>query len=113
MRRKNLILNIADASGYRATLHNERGEYDMAIEGFSKEIELRPYDAETFFERGAIYVKMREFDKAIADFTEAIKLIPTFTEAYFERAMTYLRMDKLEDVMQDFDMITELEQDST
>ena len=98
----------ADASGYRATLYSERGEYDKAIEGFSKEIELRPYDAETYEERGKIYVKIGEYDKAIADFSEAIKLIPTLTDAYFERAMTYLRMNNLECARQDFDKISDL-----
>jgi tetratricopeptide (TPR) repeat protein len=51
------------------------GNYDEAIEIFSKGIASHPQDARMYRHRGHRYITLRCFDKAIADFEMAARLI--------------------------------------
>lgn len=51
------------------------GEYEKAIEVYSKGIELHPEDARIYRHRGHRYITLRCFDKAITDFENAAVLL--------------------------------------
>jgi tetratricopeptide (TPR) repeat protein len=51
------------------------GNYDEAIEIFSKGIASHPQDARMYRHRGHRYITLRCFDKAIADFETAARLV--------------------------------------
>ena len=79
-----------------AAIHNnhglayrDEGDYDRAIESFTKAIELNPNYAEAYNNRGNAYRDNGNFDRAIADYTKAIELKPDFVEAYNHRDDAY------------------------
>ena len=79
-----------------AAIHNnhglayqDEGDYDRAIEAFTKAIELNPNYAVAYNNRGLVYNNIGEFDRAIADYTKAIELKPDFVEAYNHRDDAY------------------------
>lgn len=51
------------------------GNYEEAIEIFSKGIERHPQDARMYRHRGHRYISTRQYDRAIADFEQAVMLI--------------------------------------
>ena len=51
------------------------GDYQKAIDTYSRGIEQFPNDARIFRHRGHRYITIREFDKALSDFQRAVQLI--------------------------------------
>ena len=49
-----------------------KGQWDAAIQNYSKAIELNPKDAETYNNRGNAYAEMGQLRLAINDFTKVI-----------------------------------------
>ena len=79
-----------------AAIHNDcgaaygqKGDYDRAIEEYTKAIELNPDLAIAYINRGDAYQCRRLFDRAVADFTKAIELKPDFDAAYANRGVAY------------------------
>ena len=79
--------DLATAYGNRGRAYNHKGEYDRAIDDFSKVIEIDPDDAEAYYNRGLAYAHKGEYDRAIADFNKAIELNPNDVAAYHNRAL--------------------------
>lgn len=65
------------------------GHLEAAVESINAALEIEPYLAPAYLERGAIRVQQRAIDGAINDFTMAIHIEPDFAEAYFSRALAY------------------------
>ena len=73
----------------RGLIYGEKGDYDRAIEAFTKAVEVNPSYAVAYNNRGLAYNNIGEFDRAIADYTKAIELKPDFIEAYNHRDDAY------------------------
>ena len=54
----------------------DAGNYNFAIEAFTKSIELNPEAAYTYYRSGELYFKLKKYNKAIKDFNKSIKLNP-------------------------------------
>jgi tetratricopeptide (TPR) repeat protein len=57
----------------------QKGEYDQAIEEFTKVLEMAPEGSENYvvyYNRGLAYYKMRDYGRAIKDFNTALLLVP-------------------------------------
>jgi tetratricopeptide (TPR) repeat protein len=58
----------------------QKGEYDRAVDEFSKALEMSPSGEREiyviYYNRGLAYYKNRDYDKAIEDFTKSIQLTP-------------------------------------
>ncbi|MBN1573750.1 MAG: tetratricopeptide repeat protein [Deltaproteobacteria bacterium] len=75
----------------------KRGQYEQAIEGFTKVIKLGFEGDErtssnilaVYFQRGICYKKLHNWDKALDDFSLVIGFSPTDAQAYYERAGCY------------------------
>lgn len=62
----------------RGSAYFDIGDYEQAIEDFSKSIKLDPnnYKAEAYFRRGNAYDKLGDFIQAIKNYSKAIELDP-------------------------------------
>lgn len=103
-------LRLSDfAMGYilleRAMLHHEKGEFEQALSGYDKVIELVPEFSEAYSNRGAIYFFRNEFDKAIADYNRAIGINPEDERAINNRGSIYLQIGELDLALLDFDWV--------
>lgn len=78
------------------------GDYEKAIDDFTKSIELKPDAAEVYVERGSIYNFLEKYDKALNDFTRAIILETGFTAAYLGCGVAYFNTGKYEDAADAF-----------
>ncbi|MEO5717474.1 MAG: tetratricopeptide repeat protein [Chthoniobacterales bacterium] len=56
-------------------------KYDLALEDFSKVIEVQPKDVESYRRRVYIYRKLNENEKAVADLKKILELKPDDTDA--------------------------------
>ena len=58
----------------RGGAHLKKGEYDPALEDFSKAIKLNPEYADAHYVRGIAYINKQDYNLAITNFTNAIEL---------------------------------------
>ncbi len=69
---------------------SDLAEHQLAVNDFSRAIELDPDYAEAYFSRGVLYWReLRNAYRAIRDMTRVLELAPQWTEALFNRAMAY------------------------
>lgn len=81
----------------------DKRDYDKAIAHYTEAIRLDPKNAETYCDRGDIYLLQKgDYDSAIADYTEAIRLKPTDAEAYRRRGLAYQGKGQLAAAERDF-----------
>ena len=69
----------------------EKGNYQEAIENFTRTIESRPDDAPLYNNRGLAYFELKKYDKALSDFSKAIELKGDYTVAYCNRGLAYFK----------------------
>ena len=93
--------NDAEIYNIRGIAYGESGDYDEAIEAFTKTMELKPEYADAYASRGNAYRDKGEMDKAIADYTKSIVLKPKVAESYYTRGEAWLRIRKWEEAQQD------------
>lgn len=74
----------------RGMVNAYKGKYGLAIDDFSKTVELTPDDAMAYNNRGLAYARgKKQFDLAIEDFSKVIELAPDFAEAYDNRGIAH------------------------
>jgi tetratricopeptide (TPR) repeat protein len=72
------------------TSGSDLAEHQLAVNDFSRAIELDPDYAEAYFSRGVLYWReLRNAYRAIRDMTRVLELSPQWAEALFNRAMAY------------------------
>ena len=72
-----------------ASAYLKNGQYDKAIEDYSRAIAIDPNNANAYNGRGIAYRKKDQYDKALEDFNKAIAIKPTYYAPYFDRACIY------------------------
>ncbi|VVB65742.1 Photosystem I assembly protein Ycf3 [Candidatus Gugararchaeum adminiculabundum] len=87
----------------RGSADNSIGDYEQAIEDFTRAIEIDPKSAGAYNNRGTAYYMMKDFRRAVDDCTEAIRLAPEFSSAHNNRGAFRLGMRKYRKAMEDFD----------
>ena len=75
----------------RGSAFNDTGQFDRAIEDFSKAIVLNPSFALAYSNRGSAFINMGRLDRAVEDFDMAITLEPS-ASAYYSRGMVFERL---------------------
>ena len=93
----------------RGVSNNNSKQYIKAIEDFTKAIELNPYRADTYFNRGLVYqgleqyaLGLEQYTNAIEDFTKAIELYPDRADAYFNRGLVYQDLEQYIKAINDY-----------
>lgn len=63
------------------------GEYQAAIQDFSRVIEINPNFAEAYYGRGLANFDLGNREEAIADYTQALAINPNYIDAYLGRGI--------------------------
>ena len=87
------------------------GQIEMAIEAYSRVIELNPNNPNAYNNRGVAYSAKGDFDRTIEDYTKAIELNPNYAVAYNNRGGVYYLKEEYESAIVDFTKATELNPD--
>ena len=70
--------------------NTDLAEHELAVDDFSRAIELDPEYADAYFSRGVLYWReVRNAYRAIRDMTRVLELAPHRAEALFNRAMAH------------------------
>jgi tetratricopeptide (TPR) repeat protein len=84
------------------------GDFQAAIENFTKAIELNPNFYEAFCERGIAKDYLKDYSGAIEDFSKAIELNPAYTFAYANRGLSKYHSNDIDGACLDWDKAIEL-----
>ena len=89
------------------------GQYERAIECFSKAIELDANYTMAYFYRGKAYGELKQYQEAICDYNEAIKLDENYTHAYNDRGLAYYKLKDYERAICDYNKAIKLDANYT
>ena len=85
------------------------GNYQEALNAFTKAIELNPQYAAAYIGRGLAYGELGNHKQAINDFNKAIELNPQYATAYNNRGTTYGRdLGNYQQAINDYNKAIEL-----
>jgi tetratricopeptide (TPR) repeat protein len=79
-----------------------KGQYEKAIESFTKAIEQSPEDERAYYNRGAIYGNLGKYDEALNDFSKTLELNPKYEKAFHSRGVAHLRLGNHKEAILDF-----------
>lgn len=86
----------------------QEGQFDRAIQAYTKAIKINPDDYTLYNDRGLIFYAQRRFDKAIADFDKSIELHPA-SLTYNNRGVAYEDKGDKEKAIADYRKALELD----
>ncbi len=90
-------------------LHHELNNYEQAIRGYTKAIELDPQLTMAYSNRGLAWFATGDLGAALQDFDRAIQLSPEFAAAYTGRGITRAARHDLDAAIQDYGKAIELD----
>jgi tetratricopeptide (TPR) repeat protein len=88
-----------------ANVHKAMGQYDKAVEDYSKIIKIDPTNAKAFYRRGYTYLEMKEYKKAVNNFNSALSLNPKYYDARFDRALAFSGNGDLDKAISEYDKL--------
>ncbi|MGB3239782.1 MAG: tetratricopeptide repeat protein [Geitlerinemataceae cyanobacterium] len=80
-----------------------QGDYTGAIADFTELLQLAPYRADVYYQRGLAYYDDTQLHNAVSDYTRAIELNPDYREAYAARALVRLALKNGVGALEDID----------
>ncbi|RLD51189.1 MAG: hypothetical protein DRI94_06690 [Bacteroidetes bacterium] len=84
------------------------GNYDKALEYFSKAISVKNDYVNAYCNRGNCYSDLGEKEKAIKDYNKAIAINPDFVPAYYNRGTYYFNKGDADNAIKDFTKVINL-----
>ena len=84
-----------------ATLVSQ-GKFKNALHAYNKIIQLDPNHAETYFNRGIVFQKLRQFQDSIDSYGQAIKLKPNYPQAFNNRGYALQELDNLDQAIDNY-----------
>lgn len=81
----------------------KQGQYQEAIDAFSKLIEIAPDNADAYKNRGVSYMKQEKFDLAIKDFQKAKELFPELKGLYSNLGVAWYYKKEYEKAIENYD----------
>ena len=86
----------------------KQGQYQQAIDEFSKLIELAPDNADAYKNRGVSRMKQEKFDLAIQDFEKAKKIFPELKGLYSNLGVAWFYKKEYEKAIENYDIEIEI-----
>ncbi len=86
----------------------KQGQYQEAIDKFSRLIEIAPGNPDAYKNRGVCYMKQEKFDPAISDFEKARELFPELKGLYSNLGVAWYYKKEYEKALQNHDIEIEM-----
>ncbi len=90
-------------------LYGEKGDYEAAIDAYTKVLHLTPNDAAAYTNRGNAKNKLGDHEAAIADHTAALRLDPNLAGAYTNRGVAKNKLGDHEAAIADYSVALRLD----
>jgi len=74
----------------------QKGNFELAIEYFSKGIQNEPQNHVLYSNRSAAYLTIGKLEKSLEDANKCINIDPNFSKGYLRKANTFIEMEELE-----------------
>ena len=86
----------------KALIEADMEEFEAALEGLDRVLELSPYSAAIIYkDKGNIYYKMEEWEKSLQAFNQSLELDPYYTYAYKGRGSLYTALNRFDEAEND------------
>jgi tetratricopeptide (TPR) repeat protein len=97
----------------RGNVSGDRREYQLAVDDFSRALELQPDFVLAHYSRGVLYWReLENWHRAIRDLTRVIELAPKWHEAWLNRAIAYQHRGDLAEAVADLEHYLTVAQDA-
>jgi tetratricopeptide (TPR) repeat protein len=108
---KQAELNFAIAKHYSQAFifMAEYGNKKGALNEFTQALRLNPNNANLYYNRGFVYIKLGNNKGAIEDYTQALRLNPKYTKAYNNRGFVYIKLGNNKGAIEDYTQALRLE----
>lgn len=98
--------NLHQCYGLRGSINKDLGNFNEAVEDFTKAIQLSPFDIAFYYHsRGQVYAELGKNIEAIKDLTRVIKIDPDYLWAYFTRASVKSDLGDIIGAINDYDYL--------
>ncbi len=98
----------AEAYFNLGTEHLRQGEYDRAISGFNKALEINPRYAEAYLNRGIAYRNKGQHDEAVSDYGKVLQIDPKDARAYCNRGNAHVEKGQYDKAISDYNKALEI-----
>jgi tetratricopeptide (TPR) repeat protein len=92
------------ALSFAGRIEAQSGDNLRALDYFSRNLKLHPYDPECFIDRGNAYFVSKTWDSAISDYSMALDIQPSNADTWLNKGIALLNTGKTEDACHDFRM---------
>ncbi|MBA3028772.1 MAG: tetratricopeptide repeat protein [Desulfobacteraceae bacterium] len=96
----------------RGSAYLKKGDYNAAIDDFTKVLELKPDLISAYLSRGNTWIVKGNTDKALEDFTLAIAADPTWADAYVNRGTLWFKLGEFEMAWNDLAKSIQIQENS-
>jgi tetratricopeptide (TPR) repeat protein len=93
----------------RGVAYSDLGQWDNAIDDYSKVLDINPKLAEGYNDRGLAYTRLGQWDMAIADFSKVIEIDPKSTFAYTNLGAAFFSLGQWEKSIVYFSKVIEID----
>ena len=82
--------------------YDKEGEYQLAIDNYTKAIRIDPDYAIAYLFRGNAYHALGNYEDAISDYTMSIRIDPNYADAYYKRGIANYSKENYKDAIADY-----------
>ncbi len=93
----------------RGSIYLDQKNYEKAIESFTKAIELKGNEAETYTKRAFSYFNIKKYDEALRDYIKSNKIKPNDKRTLTSIGVTYRIKEKYDDAIKYLDIAIKLD----
>ena len=97
----------AEAERFKGNEYMKAKEYEMAVQCYTKAIEMNPGEAANYSNRAMAYLRLKLYKYVVTDASKAIEIDANYVKAYHRRGKAYLEMKKYDLAIPDFQFILE------
>lgn len=91
-----LLQTNAELYNKRGNAYYNIGQYDLAVDDFSRAVNMAPKYADAYNNRASAYVRLGENQRAVENYNEAIRLNPNHAVFYNNRGVVSLLQNRKE-----------------
>ena len=96
---------IGDKLHNSGAVKHKEGDYQGAIDDYTKAIEFNPQDAYAFLNRAAAKQQLKDYQGAIADYTKVLEINPQYAKVYNERGVVKNELKDYHRTLERFDSL--------